>query len=808
MKLLKRSLLVLAILMASGHAHALIPTLKKQPLNAGWHFLRGDMGSIWEVMRKADAGKPESVPLWQDVTLPHCFNADDAVDPDKNYYQGAGWYRTSIDIQNPYAGGRTYLEFEGSGQATRVYVYTTLVATHIGGYDQWKADITDAVTQFAKSEVCQKQFKGRIPIAVRCDNTRNTQIIPSDMSDFNLYGGLYRPVNLVYVPEVSLERIQIDPRPQGSRKGSVNLRVFTRAPQGKSGTVAVKLYAPDNKQIYAIDGKIVDSKSPQLDLENIVVKNPQLWSPDHPALYTCEVTLTTGNNSMVTREQFGFRSFEFVKKGPFMLNGKRLLLRGTHRHEDHAGVGNAMTDEMIRTEMIQIKNMGANFIRLGHYQQSSRVLQLCDSLGILVWEEIPWCRGGVGGAGYQQQAKDMLRNMIEQHYNHPAVILWGLGNENDWPGDFPTFSKDSIRSMMTTLNDIAHRMDPVRKTCIRRCDFAHDIVDVYSPSIWAGWYKNAFTDYADMERAGFNMTDRFIHAEWGGDSHAGRHSESSFEGLKNGDKNGDWSETYIVKLFDWHLKEQEKMPWLTGCAFWTFKDFSTPLRPTNPIPYVNQKGVVERDGTLKESYYVFQSYWTSKPMVHIYGHTWPVRWGGADEQREVLVYSNCQAVELFVNGKSQGTKKRNSQDFPAAGLHWQSLFRDGANEIVAVAKQNGKIYTDTIRFSYQSKPWGTPYAIKLTRTKTADGQPMIEAVLTDKDGLICLDARDFITFGCTENGGLLVNQGTTRGSRVIQLANGRAHILIRDTSKDMVVSAQLSGKRSVPTAFIRLQAEP
>ncbi len=128
--------------------------------------------------------------------------------------------------------------------------------------------------------------------------------------------------------------------------------------------------------------------------------------------------------------------------------------------------------------------MGANFIRLGHYQQSEIILRLCDELGLLVWEEIPWCRGGLGGEKYREQARRMLTNMIDQHRNHPSVILWGMGNENDWPGDFEEFDKDSIRAFMSELHDLSHRLDPTRPTVIRRCDFCRDIVDVYSPSIW------------------------------------------------------------------------------------------------------------------------------------------------------------------------------------------------------------------------------------------------------------------------------------------------------------------------------------
>ena len=161
------------------------------------------------------------------------------------------------------------------------------------------------------------------------------------------------------------------------------------------------------------------------------------------------------------------------------------------------------------------------------------------------------------------------------------------------------------------------------------------------------------------------------------------------------------------------------MPWLTGTAFWVFKDFSTPLRPDNPVPYVNQKGVVERDLTKKEAYYVFQSYWTKQPMIHIYGHNWRTRWGKVNEEKEILVYSNCAAVELFVNGVSQGVKQRNSQDFPAAGLHWNCILKAGENNIKAVAvkglgKGNMKAaITDEISFNYQTEEWSNQKQLKL-----------------------------------------------------------------------------------------------
>jgi beta-galactosidase len=790
-------LLLLLSLLPLGRARA----QQTRRLTTGWEFVRQDLGGVWGAVRPVGAGNPESVPLWAPVTLPHCFNARDAVDPDVNYYQGPGWYRTRLAVQNPYPGGRTLLHFEGAGQKTEVYLYTTKVGSHVGGYDEWTVDITQALADFQQSDVYQKQFQGQVPLSIRCDNSRDLEMIPSDLSDFNLYGGLYRYLNLQYLPATALEHLALKAEVDAAGKaGRLTVKATLLGSSPAATPVTLRLLDPRGKQVGQYRGTLAGQGGEQA-LASLAVKNPQLWSPAQPRLYSVEVTLGSGPQAYRQTEQVGFRHIEFVEKGPFKLNGQRLLLRGTHRHEDHAGVAAAMTEPMIRREMVMMKQMGVNFIRLGHYQQSPIVLNLCDSLGILVWEEIPWCRGGLGGPVYQQQARRMLTNMIRQHYHHPSIIIWGLGNENDWPGDFPEFDKQKIRAFMTELNDLSHQLDPARYTAIRRCDFCKDIVDVYSPSIWAGWYRGIYTDYKEVSRKEFEGVKRFLHVEWGGDSHAGRHSENPDNALakigrgqgadeRAGDaslvggaarvsKDGDWSESYLCNLVDWHLKEQETMPWLSGTAYWPFKDFSTPVRPDNPVPYMNQKGVVERDFTPKESYYVFQSYWTTEPMAHIYGHGWPVRWGEAGELKMVKVYSNCPEAELFVNGQSYGVKRRNSQDFPAAGLHWQVAFRPGANELRVVARQGKQTVTDQLSFQYQTQKWGKPARLTLEKVAEADGLVTVEAKLYDAQGVLCLDAANWINFSLAGAGQLLDDLGTSRGSRKVQAYNGRALIRLQ-----------------------------
>jgi beta-galactosidase len=785
-------------------------------LSEGWEFFKGPLGGPWEVWHSNELA------VFSRVEMPHCFNAMDGCDPETPYYRGQGWYRTWIQPKNPYANGRTLLHFWGAGQVTTVYLGDEKLTEHKGGYDEFVVDLTDALAKVP----AQKQG---VPLAVLCDNSRRMDTIPSDFSDFSLYGGLYRHVELVYVPQVAIEALHITVTGADTArpKAQVSLRVYAPGHSAAQGSALVRIADPNGKVVHE-STHAVQSASGEVDVVSVDVPGAMLWSPAHPHLYTCSVTLSSDGASSTATERFGVRHFEFVEHGPFKLNGERLLLRGTHRHEDHAGVAAAIPDDVTLQEMQMIKEMGANFIRLAHYQQSRLVLELCDELGLLVWEELPWCRSGIGGAEWQQMAKDKLTAMIDQHRNHPSVILWSLGNEDDWPTEYPSVDKDAIRAFMTELRDLAHKQDPTRLTSFRRCDFARDIPDVYSPSIWAGWYRGLYTEYEAELKKQAARVPRFIHMEWGADSHARRHSETpdkvnaeiktgtgadergldylSTGGIPRVSVDGDWSETYACNLFDWHLKVQESQEWLTGAAQWIFKDFTTPLRAENPVPRINQKGVVGRDLEKKESYFVFQSYWADEPMIHIYGHTWPVRWGKDGEPKMVKVYSNCEEVELFLGGKSLGTKRRNSQDFPAAGLRWTTAFPARKVSLRAVGKRDGKTVTDEISFDYETRQWGAPARFEMKELSRVGKDVTVEALLVDANGVPCLDSRKVVRFSVAGDGEMVDNQGTVGGSRVVQLANGRAwmsYLAISRTQGEYVAGISADG---VPPAFLTLKS--
>ncbi len=759
-------------------------------LDEGWQFRHGEFGGIDQALKSTEDG------LWWPISLPHCFNELDSSDPDQPYFRGQAWYRMRLQPRNPFASARTILHFQGAGQTTTLWVGSTLFGTHKGGYDEFTFDITETVREHTLANKHES-----VPVTVLCDNSPDRDRVPSELSDFCLYGGIYRHVNLVFVPAVALDAVHISPAlaSDGTAQVTVAAGLYNPSGQNDRCSIAVDVLDAQDRSIHR-SLRTLPAWSDYAELAAFRVSAPELWSPESPHLYRCRVTLSTPAGPSILEERFGIRKPEFVENGPFILNGKRVLLRGTQRHADHAGVAAAMSDDQVREEMRLIREMGANFIRLGHYQQDRLVLDLCDELGLMVWEEAPWCRAGVGDQAFQQNAKDMLRHMIDQHYNHPSVILWGLGNEDDWPGEYPSIDEQAIRAFMSEMHNLAHQLDNSRLTALRRCDFARDIPDVYSPSIWAGWYRGNYREYEQSLRHEHERVRRFVHIEWGADSQAGRHSEDPEAILRNVStgkgtderanddpkaghevtvsSDGDWSETYACNLFDWHLKTQEKLDWLTGSAQWAFKDFASPLRDDNAIPRVNQKGVVARDMTKKESYFVFQSYWSDKPMVHIYGHSWPTRWGGEGDKRSVHVYSNCDRAELFLNGQSMGTKSRDSQNFPAAGLRWDVAFLKGQNRLRAVANKGTVEVSDEIQLSYQTEPWSEPSELHLLEIARNKNVITVEAKLFDAKKVLCLDSSRLVNFSLTGAGRLVDNLGTTPASRKLQLSNGRAEISI------------------------------
>src|ERR1019366_2741392 len=265
-----------ALFSRTGAAAADSPAVRR--LAGDWEHYRGGLAGIWEVWRgKAAAANVD----WDKVAMPHCFNAWDAVDPDRPYYQGPGWYRTTFALDNPYANGRTLLHFEGAGQNSEVFIGLQSVGRHVGGYDEFTFDITDAAARSAGDQV---------QLAVRCDNSRSAETIPSDQSDFNRYGGLYRHVNLVYAPALSLERVLIDTRvDSGSATVSVSARLFNPTALGADLRIETRVLDPAGREVHSSEKSLAPWTGAQ-PIASFPVPTPALWSPKTPSLYTCAVT--------------------------------------------------------------------------------------------------------------------------------------------------------------------------------------------------------------------------------------------------------------------------------------------------------------------------------------------------------------------------------------------------------------------------------------------------------------------------------------------------------------------------------------
>ncbi len=750
-------------------------------LNNNWSYLEDDIKTVEEVNASRTS--------WEQVSLPHTWNVWDAVDAEPGYRRAASWYKKEIHIPVIKNQLRFILSFEGVNITSEVYVNSRRAGGHVGGYVGFEVDITPYIHYGTKNT-----------ILVRASNAYDPDIIPSQKSDFHIYGGITRNVWLKVVPSVYLSTVHIG-TPNVSQSGAeVRIAVWMVNQTDKELSCEIEAAILDKTGKEVMKQKLnraIRTGESVITFSNSRIKNPLLWSPSHPILYTVRVQLKKSGKVLdEISDRFGCRWYEFKNHGPFFLNGERLLLRGTHRHEDFAGYANALPDSMQRNDMKMIKEMGGNFVRLAHYPQAPEVYRACDELGILVWDELPWCRGGMGGEEWKANTRRLLKEQIEQNFNHPSIIIQSLGNELNWLPDVSHGDDlDSLRIMIKELHAIVKELNPERLTATRKFTEGADLVDVVSPSIWPGWYSG---NYKGFEKAITDARDKYVHllhVEYGGDSHVGRHSENPVTGdatsisdgfeenikpqkVKNVSQNSDWSENYIVDLFDWSLHVSEQQEWLTGNAQWAFKDFPTPLRPENPIPYINQKGLVDRAGNPKDAYYVFKSYWITSPLFcYIESHSWTERSGPPNLKRQVKVFSNCPEVELFLNGASQGRKTRDIKNFPACGLSWQINFIEGENKLV-VSGFNGKkkAAVDSVLVHYIFKKNDIADHINLSSQKISNGNIVITAIAVDKDGNRCLEYNKRIYFSWDGAGRLLENYGTPTRSSIIEMANGKAQI--------------------------------
>lgn len=772
---------------------------KRVNFNNGWEYLEENEPII---------GKIESLKGWSAINLPHSWNAFDATDVTPGYRRDLGWYRKSVDVI--VEDGKSYsLYFEGANLVTNVYVNGRLAGGHVGGYVGFEVDITQYITSGANW------------IYISVDNSPDRTIIPSQKADFFIFGGLIRDVwfetrNKVHVKNILVHTPKVT-------KAYASTKISLSMSEKAEGVLDVSIYSQKGQTVSHTQKSFNGLKEITLSLPKF--KSPQLWSPENPNLYTLKVTYSDRSSGQkeVMEEQIGYRFYKFEDNGPFYLNGVRTKLRGTHLHEEYAGYGAAMPDSLRIKDLKMIKDMGANFVRLAHYPQDPSVYAACDSLGLIVWDELPWCRGGIGDVVWKENTMRLLERQIVQNYNHPSIFFWSLGNEVYWLPDYKDGdNRDSINVFLKKMNDRVHELDTGRLTAIRKYYEGSDMVDVFSPSIWAGWYGGAYQQYESALEDARPKYRRFVHAEYGGSSHLGRHVKNPYQielspdasveeminqaSVKNVAKYGDWSENYMNDLFDWHLGISEKLDWFPGNLQWAFKDFGTPLRPENAIPYINQKGLVDRSGRPKDAYYVFKSHWATKPFAYIESHTWTERQGEIDEIHKIKVYSNAHSIELLHNGSRLPKKLRNENSFPAQGLVWDMVFDEGPNVLKAVGydRNGNNVATDSITVNYSLRIASVPESVEWQKERLPNGNILITASMVDAGGNLCLQHNSKVYFDLMGGGELLTSYGIMGRSAVIETASGKASIEITPGNKDATLELR---SQDFKGAFIKIPIE-
>ena len=597
----------------------------------------------------------------EQVNLPHTWNAVDGNDGNGSYLRTTGVYtRTFTAPKQPREGGRTYVEVLAAALNSTVKVNGQVATTHEGGFSIFRADVTD---------LCHE---GENELTIEVSNEDTPSMYPSS-ADFTFYGGLYRGVNLISVPDAHFDLdyyggpgMMVTPVPTEDGGANFTVKSFVTNP------------ADDLTVMYSIEDcfgrEVASAVRGSADTEvTIYVPDAQLWSMDEPNLYTVIATLQRNNEEVdEIAANVGVRSFKVTPDEGFSINGVPTPLRGVSRHQDRVFEGNALTAEEHYDDAMLIKELGANTIRLAHYQHSQAFYDACDEIGFAVWAEIPFISVFKKGEGAHKHVMEEMKELIIQNYNHPSIMFWGISNEILIGG----ISQELVDTHHD-LEKLCKELDPTRLTTIAHVSTTpvngpmHHITDLESYNHYFGWYGGK------MEQNG-PWLDQF-HAEHP-DICIGI-SEYGCEGIINWHSNTpqckDYTEEYQALYHEHMAQVFEDRPWVWASHVWNMFDFGCAARNEGGVSGRNNKGLITMDRkTKKDSYFVYQAYWTQTPMVHIAGRRHAQR---AGETTEIKVYSNQDTVVLYVNGKEVG------QQTAHRVFKFNVALNEGFNTIVAVA---------------------------------------------------------------------------------------------------------------------------
>lgn len=558
------------------------------------------------------------------VTLPHTWNAMDGQDGGNDYYRGTCSYTTVLpDISLP-ENGRAVLQFDAVAMTAEVYLNEQKLAEHKGGYSAFCVDITDALRN------------GSNLLRVNVDNSDNDTVYPQK-ADFTFYGGIYRDVTLHIVPAAHFAL---------AANGAVPIKVTPVVTDlaAHRCEVTVEAFVVGAQSVnFTLDGQQTSAAVKDGTARAVfTLEHARLWDGlDDPYLYTVTARLDNGETETA---RFGCRKFEIDPQKGFILNGREYPLRGVSRHQDRKGAGVAITKEMMEEDMALILEMGANTIRLAHYQHAQAFYDLCDEKGLVIWAEIPYITMHMHNG--RANTLTQMEELIVQNYNHPCIAVWGLSNEITAASPV----NEELLENHRALNDLAHKLDPTRLTTMANVFMLEitspilEIPDVNSYNLYFGWYVG------DLEQ-----NDEFFdeyHAKFPnrciGLSEYGADANPQYQSLAP--EKGDYTESYQCVYHEHMLEMIEQRPWMWATHVWNIFDFAADGRDEGGKHGENQKGLVTIDRqTKKDAFYLYKAYWNkTDPFVHVAGGRYVDR---AEDITEVTVYSNQKTVTLSVDGR-------------------------------------------------------------------------------------------------------------------------------------------------------------
>ena len=594
-------------------------------LNRKWAFIMGS----------EDVPKATPSPACY-VNLPHTWNAIDGQDGGNDYTRGLCWYVKTLSREEIPQNKRLFLEINGANSSADLYVNGAHIAHHDGGYSTWRADITDAAGT-----------SGDVLLVLGVDNSAKETVYPQ-MADFTFYGGLYRDVNLIAVPESHFDLtyyggpgIAVTPVMEGD-DARVTTHVYLTDAQ-PSQTLHYVLRDGEDREIAH-----ADLSAEQTQWETVIPKAHRWDGRRDPYLYTAEVTLIDGDVGLDrVSARFGCRSFAIDPQKGFFLNGRSYPLHGVSRHQDRWGIGNALLPEHHREDMDLICEVGANTIRLAHYQHDQFFYDLCDERGMIVWAEIPYISRHMNRA--DENAVAQMKELITQNYNHPSIVVWGLSNEITMT---MTDEADMLR-VHRTLNDLCHEMDKTRLTtlaAVSPCPINAMVVhipDVVSYNHYFGWYGGD----PSMNGPWF---DRFHEAYPNTPIGMSEYGCEALNWHTSDPRQGDYTEEYQAHYHEELIRRLFTRPYIWATHVWNMFDFGADARAEGGENGQNHKGLVTFDRKYKkDAFYAYKAWLSDEPFVHLCGKRYVDR---VEDVTRVTVYSNLPEVTLLVNGKALETK--------------------------------------------------------------------------------------------------------------------------------------------------------